>query len=871
MASTAIGARAAIAGPHVRRVISSGSVPAGGFTPGTIVLGRYRIIGLLGRGGMGEVYRADDLRLGQPIALKFLPAALADDPVRRERFFAEVRITRQVSHPNICRVYDIAELDERTADGKHSRRYFLTMEYIDGEDLASLIARIGYLSNEKALDLTRQLVAGLAAAHERGVLHRDLKPANIMIDGRGRVRITDFGLAVAAGDDAAATEFAGTPAYMAPEQLAGQGATLRSDIYSLGLILYELYTGMRAFNAPTLADLRAAKEQSVPTAPSELRSGVDPVVERVIMRCVERDPRLRLSSVAQVAASLPGGDPLAAALAAGETPSPELVAASGGREGLQPRTAVLLLTLAVAGLIAAIALNKGTIIGRASLPESPEALAVRARGLLSDVGYTARPLDRAYGFTAGPRGRLRNSPETPKDLERVSFWYRESAGYMYRIGFETLGPPWHGVTRTDPPLETPGDVLLRLDGDGHLLELIAVPSDTSAPANLSVTWDTLFKYAGLKRAEWMETIPQAVPPFYADMRAEWIGTVSSVRGVPVRVEAAAYHGRAVWFVVAFPWTPAARASPPLLSREANLAGAITSLFLCAAFAVAAFFAFRNIRSGRGDRLGAYRLAAFSGSVWVIGWLLAEDHVPTTDELYLVLMFASYTLLIPVMTIWLLYIAFEPFVRRRWPHVMVSWTRLLAGEWSDPLVGRDVLVGCVAATWSAVLSALPTWLGGEPFTGGELTALGHTAKSLAFLVDTPSVALYLSLEVLFFLFVSRVVLRSEWAAATAAVIISSVITSVPLLLTAGGASLAPGLIVTVLKAVITVMLAMRVGLCALVAFSIVGSAFDRLPITFDVSAWYAPEGYLALAAIVALTMYGFRTSLGDRRLFEWADV
>jgi serine/threonine protein kinase len=166
--------------PHVARIISSDSIPAGGFTPGTILADRYRIIGLLGRGGMGEVYRADDLKLGQPVALKLLPQKLAEDPVRRERFFAEVRITRQLSHPNICRVYDIGEID-----GRH----FLSMEYIDGEDLSSLLKRIGHLTNEKALDIARQLAAGLAAAHERGVLHRDLKPANIMLDGHGRVRI----------------------------------------------------------------------------------------------------------------------------------------------------------------------------------------------------------------------------------------------------------------------------------------------------------------------------------------------------------------------------------------------------------------------------------------------------------------------------------------------------------------------------------------------------------------------------------------------------------------------------------------------------------------------------------------------------------
>jgi serine/threonine-protein kinase len=221
---------AAAAAPQLARRISSDSVPVGGFAPGAILADRYRIIGLLGRGGMGEVYRADDLKLGQPVALKFLPRALAADPVRRERFFAEVRITRQLSHPNICRVYDIAEFE-----GQH----FLSMEYIDGEDLASLIHRIGYLSNEKALDIARQLAAGLSAAHDRGVLHRDLKPANIMIDGRGRVRITDFGLAIAVEDESNAPQMMGTPAYMAPEQFQGKGATVRSDIYALGLVLYE--------------------------------------------------------------------------------------------------------------------------------------------------------------------------------------------------------------------------------------------------------------------------------------------------------------------------------------------------------------------------------------------------------------------------------------------------------------------------------------------------------------------------------------------------------------------------------------------------------------------------------------------------------
>ncbi|HSD26887.1 MAG TPA: serine/threonine-protein kinase, partial [Vicinamibacteria bacterium] len=177
------------------------------FAPGTVLLERYRIVGLLGRGGMGEVYRADDLKLEQPVALKFLPRARAGSAADLARFRGEVRIARQIAHPNVCRVYDIGE-----ADG----HVFISMEYIDGEDLAAVLRRMGRPTPDKAVELARQICLGLAAAHEAGMLHRDLKPANVMIDGRGRARVTDFGLAGLADELAGGGEFAGTPAYMAP-------------------------------------------------------------------------------------------------------------------------------------------------------------------------------------------------------------------------------------------------------------------------------------------------------------------------------------------------------------------------------------------------------------------------------------------------------------------------------------------------------------------------------------------------------------------------------------------------------------------------------------------------------------------------------
>src|SRR5687767_2368317 len=231
------GSRGTSAGASAVREVGSSaassfpSTPADGrFAPGTVLDSRYRIIGLLGRGGMGEVYRADDLRLGQPVALKLLPETLREDPVRLGQFHNEVRTARQVSHPNVCRVYDIGE-----AEGV----LYLSMEYVDGEDLASSLRRIGRFPEDKAADIARQLCAGIAAAHQRGVIHRDLKPANVMLDGAGKVRVMDFGLAaIGTVEDIRA----GTPAYMAPEQLLGREVTARSDIFALGLVLYELFT-----------------------------------------------------------------------------------------------------------------------------------------------------------------------------------------------------------------------------------------------------------------------------------------------------------------------------------------------------------------------------------------------------------------------------------------------------------------------------------------------------------------------------------------------------------------------------------------------------------------------------------------------------
>jgi serine/threonine protein kinase len=847
--------------PHVARIVSSDSIPAGGFTPGTILADRYRIIGLLGRGGMGEVYRADDLKLGQPVALKFLPPKLADDPVRRERFFAEVRITRQLSHPNICRVYDIGEID-----GRH----FLSMEFIDGEDLASLLRRIGHLSNEKALDIARQLAAGLAAAHERGVLHRDLKPANIMLDGHGRVRITDFGLAIAAEDETQAAEIAGTPAYMAPEQLAGKGASVRSDMYSLGLVLYEIYTAKKAFTANTLAELREQKETQMPRAPSEIRGGINPVVERLIRRCMERDPNARPASAAQLALALPGGDPLAAALAAGETPSPEMVAASGSKEGLRPAVACGLLAFIIVGTLAILAMNdRFNLYRRIPFEMAPDVLVARSREIIKKAGYSEKFADSAYGFT--PYSDLLNyikgldkSANRWKNLDAkaILFWYRQSPRPLaVPISYQNTS-----VTSVNPPLQFSGEVLVILDTEGRLGYLNAVPPQVQSSAGTAQApdWTVLFAEAGLDISQWNPTDAQWSPSSYADTRAAWQGSLPNRPGIPVRIEAAAFHGKPVGFSIIGPWVRATRMAPSQLGTGERVGQTIYILLALALSGSGIFFARRNLRLGRGDRRNANRLALIVIGLRMLIPILTAHHVPAL-ELFDWLMMRVGVSLSWAGLVWVLYIAIEPFVRRRWPQILISWTRLLSGEWRDPLVARDALIGCAFGVLinCMILFAyylVPSWLGyaalARPFAFVFDTAIG-TRFFISNLIDNCIfLGIVYGLAMICLLFLLRVLLRNQKAAIAAWIIV--------LALMSGSGNLWIFAIQLVSFALLSFML-MRFGLVAAFfeLFSIY--LFETFPVTLDASAWYAGTAYAALAILAVVILYAFCTSLGGRPL------
>ncbi len=257
----------------------------GRFVPGAIFAGRFRMIAPLGKGGIGEVWHADDLVLRTPVALKVI---LTDTPSDRRRLLEEVRLARQITHPAVCRVFDVGE-----ADG----HVFYSREMVDGEDLGTLLRRAGRLAPEKVADIGRQLCDGLAAAHHQGVLHRDLTPENVLIDENGLIRIIDFGIAVTQ-DEAALQERPARRGYKAPEQIVAGGVVSdRTDLFALGALLYELVTGRPAFAA-------TAAKAGAPVRPSLLAADVDRHLERAIMKALCREPRDRPQSAAAMAALL---------------------------------------------------------------------------------------------------------------------------------------------------------------------------------------------------------------------------------------------------------------------------------------------------------------------------------------------------------------------------------------------------------------------------------------------------------------------------------------------------------------------------------------------------------------------------------------
>jgi serine/threonine protein kinase len=893
-----------------RSSTSFDSIDNARFVAGTILAERYRIVGLLGKGGMGEVYRADDLKLGQPVALKFLPAKFLRDGAALARFHREVRVARQVSHKNVCRVYDIGELD-----GHH----FLSMEYIKGEELSSFLRRIGRLPSDKAIQIARQICAGLAAAHESVVLHRDLKPSNVMIDEQGNALITDFGLAGLADEFRADEIAAGTPAYMAPEQLEGKNVTIRSDIYSLGLVLYEVFTGKKAFDAPTigqLLDLR--RSDTTPTTPSSLVQNIDPLVERVILRCLEKDPDKRPASALQVAASLPGGDPLAAALAAGETPSPEMVAATPKEGVLRPGVALACLASILVGFMLIIWLSgKVDLHRRVPFEKSPEALRERAVAIVNRLGYTDPPADRAHGFnTSNDYFRyVLDHDSSPTRWNQLStgrpaalyFWYRQSPRYLAPVRQNNVR-----ATPDDPPAIVSGMVNVSLDTLGRLIKFEAIPPqvdqaevpsptsnvqsqksasstqtgiersssptvsegpaadrsisrlDQGQDAPATANWSPLFEEAGLDLASFTQTQPKWLPLANSDSRAAWEGKLPSQTQIPIRVEAASYHGMPVYFEIVGAWTRPERMQEFQLRPGQKVLGVFVMVLLLSFMIIGVLLARKNLREGRGDRKGALRLALFTFSALMINWIFLARHYPGFDEFFLLFLPNVMAALFFATLLWFFYMALEPYVRRWWPHRIVAWSRLLAGDFRDPLVGRDILIGAVFGVAIVVIDYLaylaPGGWGIGPTGEPTLSTLLGLRESVGWFFDPG--AIFLGLSYLFLLLLLYLLCRrKEWLSSLAAWLLPTVVFGL------GARDHMIGTLVAGLIFALTLVVTMRFGLLAMIASLFFSFLFNFYPMTTDFSVWYAGSTIFGLCAGLAVVVYSFYISLGGQPVFK----
>ena len=809
---------------------------------------------------MGEVYRVEDLTLTQEVALKFLPAPVSRSPERRERLLSEVRAARQVSHPNVCRVYDTGETDGEL---------FLSMEYIDGEDLASLLRRIGRLPPDKAIGVARQLCAGLAAAHAKGVLHRDLKPANVMIDGEGNGVITDFGLAGLAQqpDD----HVAGTPAYMAPELFSGRPASVKSDVYALGLVLYELFGGRPAFQAASVSELARHHQESSPTALAAVVPDIDRAIERTVLRCLAKEPSERPASALDVSAALPGGDPLAAALARGETPSPQTVAAAGAHIGIRPAVGLACVVGVLAGLSAAVFLSGRTqLTSLVPLDKPPAVLEARARELIAGLGYTGVSAYTSSGFMEAPYVFwIRDHDRSPTRWQGLRsgtpagllFWFRQSPRPLAPTSVDRAGK----VAPHEPPAVLPGMATVVLNPGGALHLFTAVPERTVTADNGSAyDWTALLQQAGFDPAGLTPATPRILPPVYASQRAAWDGVYPTRRDITVHIEAAAAVGRPVYFEVFEPWS-----TLPLMDAigsevvPATLPGMLLQGLLLVG---AVLLAWRHVRLGRGDRTGAFRLAAFLFAAHVAASLLSAEGLTPL----IVFAIAARGLLLGGLA-WLLYVALEPFLRRRWPAAMISWSRLLAGRVQDPLVGRDLLAGVCAGVLLNVLDQLrmisPAWLGLPPdietaavLNGSSIGFLRGLRFTVAALFNYAVLTVPLAMSLVLIFFLLTIVLRKRWLAAVS----FTLLLSIQALTSSGSAALFTPLLYVVVSFVL-----LRFGLLAMMTAGYLAPVLSHQPLTLDTGVWFAGSSWLVLGFVVALAVYGLRHALAGRPVLSGA--
>jgi hypothetical protein len=553
---------------------------------------------------------------------------------------------------------------------------------------------------------------------------------------------------------------------------------------------------------------------------------------------------------------------------------------------MKPLLALGLLGLTIVGLIVYLFIAESTRLSNKGVLENPpEVLAARAREILLHLGYADMLEDSAYFFGTATYEHVKYIEEHDKTPTRwnalatdrpspVLFWYRQSPRQMRPEGFFSSGGAGR-VTSFDPPMDVVGMVSVVVDMRGRLVRFQAVPPQRDPPASagppasaaLALDWSPLFSAAGLDTASFHSTTPEWTPLAWGDARAAWTGSFSGYENIPVRIEAASYRGKPIYFDLIYPWTEPDRSTPysPALSQK------IWTVTLCFFFFAVliggVLIARHNLLLGRVDVRGVFRLGSFIFVVFLMMWGLRAHHIAALDEIDLFVIALGWGLLAAGLVA-LLYLALEPYVRRKEPQTLISWSRLLSGKFRDPLVGHDLLVGSLYGVALVIVEVsdnliLPLLRKLPPVPNvGHTEALLGVRAAIGLLLAYVFFWIVYALGIFFVVFLLRLALRKDWLAGIAAVILFSI----PSL---NDESPILSFLMAVLIWVSILLVLKRFGLLAMVTGLVVQNVLILFPVTTHFSRWYAAPGLTGLAFIAALAFYGFHNARVGKPIFSAA--
>jgi len=667
---------------------------------------------------------------------------------------------------------------------------------------------------------------------------------------------------------------------MAPEQIAGGEVSVRSDIYTLGLVLYEIFTGHRTFNAQTIKEMQNLHTSAAPSSLTHHVVDLDPAVERAVLQCLEKNPDDRPTSALAVSAALPGGDPLAAALAAGETPSPELVAEAGSLKGMAPARALLLAFVGLAMLFGG-SYWAGTMSITNFLPldRRPEVLEDRARTLIAELGYTedvyAHPTDKAWGLftwssviSAVGKNDTTGTPwlGLKSRADAMSFWYRQSPDYLLPrpTGAPTFlrGP----VGLSDPAVSKLGEIIVLLDAAGHLRRLEVMPNRFStADTIVEPDWMSLFIMAGLDSTRFTETRPRYQRFMTPDRRRAWIGSMAIRPNTEIRVEAGSFEGRPVLFNVAASAALKSLGDPPTVIERSTswyVGWLLQPLLILLVIFVSSRTARHNFKQGRADRRGALRLGSFSFGLFIVASIL-DSHTMFTwlwvDEIWAIIVGALFMGLAS----WSMYAAVEPLGRQVWPTMFISSSRLLSRprlQWLDPILGKSVLIGIIGGSLEFLVRApvrrLLTPLWSDEFLTPlyiNMSLFQGQRHALATVLDQALLLAFMFMFVVTLVLIRKMVHRIPLSLALTLLVWTFL----------KGPGTMSDIGFNLVSSIIMMVLLLRWGVVTLLISQIVLNLSWQTRAT-DWTAWYAESAVIILVALTMLTGYGVWAAIGTRR-------